>query len=1059
MSVFDGMTASEAAEILAPYFHKQVSRQLGGFSGDTSSIGSGALIAHDIGGPFHSGSVKDNQIPQALLRNGSRALQGNLTVSSGVTIDGVDLDVHADDADAHHKRATGGDGTIITADQIVSVLRASQSGLGFVTENGANGLESRLRVDIGAHLKFQEGGNAVEVDAVWDGYEATGRGKALKTSSGGQLAALDIKTRYLRSPDDLTLTPTGRILLESSSNQTVIQDNMTVRTDNWVSGFGNPGWGITPNLADFQKIQADEAHFQALVWDVARAQAGISLTTRSLAILSRDFTSPSAIGQSATLYVEDLPGLQGVRDFPFDDDYVKVLIINFGAGDEEFQVAEVWGQVDQFSALPEGEQSWRFTLRHGPTDAKAFAGGIAWDYGKSGDGYVVTSAIDDAGSPYTDVVTWTGTTPWDANTRTVHTRKGNLKGIMARGDEFGLFAGKKADFQYLVASDTSFETHGLAMSLYDSSNDLRIKFDPDVPSIAVGNPPPSGYLAGVGFWRGNDGGTMKSYEGDPNGHYRSWDGASMTIKGNLLLPDGSAPGTGINPTGAWATSTAYAKNDVVDSGGGSYICNTAHTSAASGNSGPPGTGIYWNTYSAAGSAGPAGPQGKGFSNRGAWAPGQSYVNNTTAISFVTYNGGTYYCLVSHTAASSGTNGPPGIGARWALLAAPGATGPQGGQGVQGKSLRARAAWISGRTYTNSNTITDWVTYNGSSYYCLVSHTSSGSGTNGPPGVGTRWNLLAAKGSTGAAGQDNQDFPYLATTLAAFKSANPNYSGLALTSDFMGYLKNGVSHTYQDKFGNFYFGGNSGNHLFYNSNTGRLGGANASGVTQWYASSVDGKIRAGGGSVVLEQAGLNVGSGKVKANNSGLEIATGTTSQNYLRFVGPQGLNAGISSQYNNLFPDLTFTLGGQGGAYRFNNGAAQFQRQVSANGLASIISETNRNGIEVVMPVGTSVDVLRARYGNSTRALLRTRGANSDLYFPPVNLGAGSRGAGILLGRNTYSGAAGPVPGVFAAMTATGRWAFLWPDNNGNWRTARDNGPNGSTASASRNANTYGSPI
>ena len=53
----------------------------------------------------HVGTLADSQAPQFLMRNGSRSLAGNLPVDAGVTIDGVDLDVHASNPDAHHARA------------------------------------------------------------------------------------------------------------------------------------------------------------------------------------------------------------------------------------------------------------------------------------------------------------------------------------------------------------------------------------------------------------------------------------------------------------------------------------------------------------------------------------------------------------------------------------------------------------------------------------------------------------------------------------------------------------------------------------------------------------------------------------------------------------------------------------------------------------------------------------------------------------------------------------------------------------------------------------------
>ncbi len=49
--------------------------------------------AHNLSGLMHSGTLADDQAPQFLKLDGSRALVGNLTVMDGITIDGVDISV------------------------------------------------------------------------------------------------------------------------------------------------------------------------------------------------------------------------------------------------------------------------------------------------------------------------------------------------------------------------------------------------------------------------------------------------------------------------------------------------------------------------------------------------------------------------------------------------------------------------------------------------------------------------------------------------------------------------------------------------------------------------------------------------------------------------------------------------------------------------------------------------------------------------------------------------------------------------------------------------------
>jgi len=50
------------------------------------------------------GTVTPEETTTYLKRDGSRSLTGNLPVSAGVTIDGVDVSVHAANVNAHHAK-------------------------------------------------------------------------------------------------------------------------------------------------------------------------------------------------------------------------------------------------------------------------------------------------------------------------------------------------------------------------------------------------------------------------------------------------------------------------------------------------------------------------------------------------------------------------------------------------------------------------------------------------------------------------------------------------------------------------------------------------------------------------------------------------------------------------------------------------------------------------------------------------------------------------------------------------------------------------------------------
>jgi len=56
---------------------------------------------HDLSGAHHSGSIADSQATQFLKTDGSRGLTGNLAVTDGITIDGVDLSALASTVSGH----------------------------------------------------------------------------------------------------------------------------------------------------------------------------------------------------------------------------------------------------------------------------------------------------------------------------------------------------------------------------------------------------------------------------------------------------------------------------------------------------------------------------------------------------------------------------------------------------------------------------------------------------------------------------------------------------------------------------------------------------------------------------------------------------------------------------------------------------------------------------------------------------------------------------------------------------------------------------------------------
>lgn len=104
-------TLSREAKRLEPFLNLPRKATTGAGSGGTGTV-------HVLAGGLHTGELDNSQAPQFLLLDGSRALTGNLSVSAGITIDGVDLSVHAANPNAHHDAVTVAGGLVLVGQQL-----------------------------------------------------------------------------------------------------------------------------------------------------------------------------------------------------------------------------------------------------------------------------------------------------------------------------------------------------------------------------------------------------------------------------------------------------------------------------------------------------------------------------------------------------------------------------------------------------------------------------------------------------------------------------------------------------------------------------------------------------------------------------------------------------------------------------------------------------------------------------------------------------------------------------------------------------------------------------
>jgi hypothetical protein len=159
---------------------------------------------------------------------------------------------------------------------------------------------------------------------------------------------------------------------------------------------------------------------------------------------------------------------------------------------------------------------------------------------------------------------------------------------------------------------------------------------------------------------------------------------------------------GIDWKGAWSTATRYKVGDLVKYGGTTYVCNTHHTSNASAASGLEADQSKWDYFN------------QGIDYKGAW----SGLTVRYKVNDVVKNGGgTWICVTNHTSTASFVTDQ----ANW-------------NQFIEG--VEYRLDWTSGQTYQPG----DFVRYGGNNYISKTAHVASG-GT--PPSTNTTdWSLFA-----------------------------------------------------------------------------------------------------------------------------------------------------------------------------------------------------------------------------------------------------------------------------------------------------------------------------
>ena len=281
------------------------------------------------------------------------------------------------------------------------------------------------------------------------------------------------------------------------------------------------GWHITVGGdADFRNIYADGMNVGTFITDNILATAGTEILTKSLGILAADFT----VAGTVNIIVYDLAGTPNTPVFS-DGDTIRVQRVERNG---TVTVEDIIGTVSSYVDLPDGEQQWTLTKSVGTNGTTVYAGSTVLDYGVSGDGFILSTALG-IDPPYIDIRKWATTITND----TTYSRYGYLNAITGI-DEYGLYSGISAT-QQIVASDQRIELKGAALSLYDGATEV-VKIDPSTLSIALGNPLPG--FGDEGIWFGEDSGSYKARIGSATDYFL-WDGSLLTVAGKLLVDDDS----------------------------------------------------------------------------------------------------------------------------------------------------------------------------------------------------------------------------------------------------------------------------------------------------------------------------------------------------------------------------------------------------------------------------------------------------------------------------------------------------------------------------------------
>lgn len=654
-----------------------------------------------------------------------------------------------------------------------------------------------------------------------------------------------------------TYTSSGFNLATSKYLSSVSFNSTTIP----ISGFrlneiASNKYGLTINT-----IVADELRVKIFVADAMRVDMGDEWWGKGYGIIETEFTTPSAIGNNGVeVWFENNPAFSaGIFS---DGDYILLRDVLIGTG---LSVTNIWGQVYSSSAGGIGgylfeqtptnsanRQRWRFVLRNGSASYVIKKGNTAINFGASGQSYIHLSTVDAAGAPYIAFGRWTGADPY-SGTQDTEVIIGKINAISGPVGSVGLYG--KYNSSSFEISDAGALLKNIPIQVFNGANQTF-----NLSSI------------GTDFWIGVSSGDKRL----------TWNGSVLAITGTVTANLGVIGGWTIAATTLSASGLTLNSSTVKMSVGAAVTWQSDGIQLEY-NAGNPrfyvgdggvlstdryfmydGTTISWRAANTtldtsgnltATNATLSGTITATLGAIGGWTIGATTLSATNLI-LTSGTSGTANITVGTGTSSAGinsTNMDTSV-AFWA------------GQTHASRESAPFKVYPDGKMHATSGSIGGWVISSTSiasvgialndSNVANTANIFVGTGANGggiAASDATTTNVILWAGQTFAS---RASAPFRVTAAGAITATSATITGAitASSGSLTGFLSLGAS-------GGIYQGSGTaaspttGLKIWNDSGTGRIAGYNA-GVIQWYANT-DGKLYAGGGTVLMDAAGLTL----------------------------------------------------------------------------------------------------------------------------------------------------------------------------------------------------------